>query len=150
MYLALLVSRRTFRFLFSKGGSCNNGFKLLSYIAAIFCFYFNWQLPQHTYIRSDAVQLGRMIEVCCLQRQHKRCWQTCLPKRRYFNTKLRGITFRKTVRVIITVVVIIIIIIILLFIDIKIIYRRNRPWRPIGLWDVKNPTLSRQLAQRWR
>jgi hypothetical protein len=21
---------------------------------------------------------------------------------------------------------------------------RNRPWRPIGLWDVKDPTLSRQ------
>jgi hypothetical protein len=23
-------------------------------------------------------------------------------------------------------------------------YPRNRPWRPIGLWDVKGPTLSRQ------
>jgi hypothetical protein len=23
---------------------------------------------------------------------------------------------------------------------------RNRPWRPIGLWDVKDPTLSRQSA----
>jgi hypothetical protein len=22
----------------------------------------------------------------------------------------------------------------------------NRPWRPIGLWDVKDPTLSRQSA----
>jgi hypothetical protein len=22
----------------------------------------------------------------------------------------------------------------------------NRPWRPIGFWDVKDPTLSRQLA----
>jgi hypothetical protein len=21
-------------------------------------------------------------------------------------------------------------------------YPRNRPWRPIGLWDVKDPTLS--------
>jgi hypothetical protein len=27
---------------------------------------------------------------------------------------------------------------------------RNRPWRPIGLWDVKDPTLSRQSAHRWR
>jgi hypothetical protein len=26
-------------------------------------------------------------------------------------------------------------------------YSRNRPWRPIGLWDVKNSTLSRQSAQ---
>jgi hypothetical protein len=26
----------------------------------------------------------------------------------------------------------------------------NRPWRPIGLWDVKDPTLSRQSAHRWR
>jgi hypothetical protein len=25
----------------------------------------------------------------------------------------------------------------------------NRPWRPIGLWDVKDPTLSRQSAHRW-
>jgi hypothetical protein len=25
-------------------------------------------------------------------------------------------------------------------------YIRNRPWRPIGLWDVKDPTLSRQSA----
>jgi hypothetical protein len=29
-------------------------------------------------------------------------------------------------------------------------YLRNRPWRPIGLWDVKDPTLSRQSAHRWR
>jgi hypothetical protein len=29
-------------------------------------------------------------------------------------------------------------------------YPRNRPWRSIGLWDVKDPTLSRQSAQRWR
>jgi hypothetical protein len=27
---------------------------------------------------------------------------------------------------------------------------RNRPWRSIGLWDVKDPTLSRQWAHRWR
>jgi hypothetical protein len=26
-------------------------------------------------------------------------------------------------------------------------YPRNRPWSPIGLWDVKDPTLSRQSAQ---
>jgi hypothetical protein len=26
----------------------------------------------------------------------------------------------------------------------------NRPWRPIGLRDVKDPTLFRQLAHRWR
>jgi hypothetical protein len=26
-------------------------------------------------------------------------------------------------------------------------YPSNRPWRPIGLWDVKNATLSRQSAQ---
>jgi hypothetical protein len=25
----------------------------------------------------------------------------------------------------------------------KAICPHNRPWRPIGLWDVKNPTLSR-------
>jgi hypothetical protein len=25
-------------------------------------------------------------------------------------------------------------------------YPCNRPWRPIGLWDVKDPTLSRQSA----
>jgi hypothetical protein len=29
-------------------------------------------------------------------------------------------------------------------------YPRNIPWRPIGLWDVKDPTLSRQSAHRWR
>jgi hypothetical protein len=29
-------------------------------------------------------------------------------------------------------------------------YPRNRPWRPVGLWDVKDPTLSRQSAHRWR
>jgi hypothetical protein len=28
-------------------------------------------------------------------------------------------------------------------------YPRNRPWR-IGLLDVKDPTLSRQSAHRWR
>jgi hypothetical protein len=28
-------------------------------------------------------------------------------------------------------------------------WRRSRPWRPIGLWDVEVPTLSRQLAHRW-
>jgi hypothetical protein len=28
----------------------------------------------------------------------------------------------------------------------KYSYPRNRPWRPIGLWDVKNSTLSRQSA----
>jgi hypothetical protein len=28
-------------------------------------------------------------------------------------------------------------------------YPRNWPWRPIGLWDVKDPTLSRQSAHRW-
>jgi hypothetical protein len=27
-------------------------------------------------------------------------------------------------------------------------YPRKRPWRPIGLWDIKNPTLSRQSAQK--
>jgi hypothetical protein len=26
----------------------------------------------------------------------------------------------------------------------------NRPWRPIGLWDFKDPTLSRQSPYRWR
>jgi hypothetical protein len=26
------------------------------------------------------------------------------------------------------------------------VYPRNRPWRPIELWDVKDPTLSRQSA----
>jgi hypothetical protein len=27
---------------------------------------------------------------------------------------------------------------------------RNRPWRPIGLWDVEATTFSRQSAHRWR
>jgi hypothetical protein len=26
----------------------------------------------------------------------------------------------------------------------------NRPWRPIGLWDVEAPTFSGQSAHRWR
>jgi hypothetical protein len=30
------------------------------------------------------------------------------------------------------------------------IYPRNRPWGSIGLWDAKDPTLSRQSAHRWR
>jgi hypothetical protein len=29
-------------------------------------------------------------------------------------------------------------------------YPCNRPWRPMGLWDVEGLTLSRQSAQRWR
>jgi hypothetical protein len=29
-------------------------------------------------------------------------------------------------------------------------YPYNRPWRPIGLWDVEAPTFSRQSAHRWR
>jgi hypothetical protein len=29
-------------------------------------------------------------------------------------------------------------------------YPRNRPWRPIGLRDVEDPTLSRQSAHRWQ
>jgi hypothetical protein len=28
-------------------------------------------------------------------------------------------------------------------------YLFNRVWRPIGLWDDKDPTLSRQSAHRW-
>jgi hypothetical protein len=28
-------------------------------------------------------------------------------------------------------------------------YACNRSWRPIGLWDVEDPTLSRQSAHRW-
>jgi hypothetical protein len=32
----------------------------------------------------------------------------------------------------------------------KASYPCNRPWRPIGLWDVEGPTLSRQSAHRWR
>jgi hypothetical protein len=32
----------------------------------------------------------------------------------------------------------------------KVKLSRNRPWRPIGLQDVKDPTLSRQSAHRWR
>jgi hypothetical protein len=28
-------------------------------------------------------------------------------------------------------------------------YRCNRPWRPIGLWNVEAPTFSRQSAHRW-
>jgi hypothetical protein len=29
-------------------------------------------------------------------------------------------------------------------------YPCSRPWRPIGLWDVEGPTLSRESAHRWR
>jgi hypothetical protein len=29
-------------------------------------------------------------------------------------------------------------------------YPCNRPWRPIGLWDAEDPTLSRQSAHRWQ
>jgi hypothetical protein len=29
-------------------------------------------------------------------------------------------------------------------------YPCNRPWRPIGLWDVEAPTSSRQSAHTWR
>jgi hypothetical protein len=29
-------------------------------------------------------------------------------------------------------------------------YLCDRPWRPIGLWDVETPTFSRQLSRRWR
>jgi hypothetical protein len=29
-------------------------------------------------------------------------------------------------------------------------YPCNRPWRPIGLWDVEAPTFSTQSAHRWR
>jgi hypothetical protein len=29
-------------------------------------------------------------------------------------------------------------------------YPCDRPWRPIGLWDVEDPTFSRQSAHRWR
>jgi hypothetical protein len=32
----------------------------------------------------------------------------------------------------------------------KVELSRNRPWRPIGFCGVKDPTLSRQLAYRWR
>jgi hypothetical protein len=33
--------------------------------------------------------------------------------------------------------------------NVRYSYSRNKPWRPIGLWDVKDPTLSRQSAYRW-
>jgi hypothetical protein len=29
-------------------------------------------------------------------------------------------------------------------------YSCNRPWRPIGLWDVEAPIFSRQSVHRWR
>jgi hypothetical protein len=29
-------------------------------------------------------------------------------------------------------------------------YPCNRPWRPIGLWDVEAPTFSRHSSHRWR
>jgi hypothetical protein len=32
----------------------------------------------------------------------------------------------------------------------KLSYPHNRPWRPIGFWDVKAPAFSRQSAHRWR
>jgi hypothetical protein len=33
---------------------------------------------------------------------------------------------------------------------INVSYPCNRPWRHVGLWDLKNPTLSRQSARRCR
>jgi hypothetical protein len=32
------------------------------------------------------------------------------------------------------------------YVKVKLSYPCNRPWRPIALWDVKDPTLSRQSA----
>jgi hypothetical protein len=32
----------------------------------------------------------------------------------------------------------------------KVKYPCNRPWRPIGLWDVEDPTFSRQSVHSWR
>jgi hypothetical protein len=32
----------------------------------------------------------------------------------------------------------------------KVIYSCDRPWRPIGLWDVEVPIFFRQSAHRWR
>jgi hypothetical protein len=29
-------------------------------------------------------------------------------------------------------------------------YLHNRPWRPIGLWDVEDPTMSGQSAHKWQ
>jgi hypothetical protein len=34
-------------------------------------------------------------------------------------------------------------------ISVKRSYPCNRPWRPIGMWDVEDSTLSRQSADRW-
>jgi hypothetical protein len=31
----------------------------------------------------------------------------------------------------------------------RLSYPCNRPWRPIGLWDVEAPTFCRQSAHRW-
>jgi hypothetical protein len=33
---------------------------------------------------------------------------------------------------------------------IKLSYLYNRPWRPVGLWDVEAPTFSRESAHRCR
>jgi hypothetical protein len=33
---------------------------------------------------------------------------------------------------------------------ISFLSKSNRPWRPIGFWDVEAPTFSRQSAHRWR
>jgi hypothetical protein len=33
---------------------------------------------------------------------------------------------------------------------VKVKLSRNRPWRPTGLWNVKDPTLSRHSDHRWR
>jgi hypothetical protein len=35
-------------------------------------------------------------------------------------------------------------------IKVKVKLSCNSPWRPIGLWDVEDPTFSRQSAHRWR
>jgi hypothetical protein len=35
-----------------------------------------------------------------------------------------------------------------MIIKVKYIYPCNRPWRSIGLWDVKDPTLSKTIGSQ--
>jgi hypothetical protein len=40
--------------------------------------------------------------------------------------------------------------VIIVVVVVVVVYPRNRPWRHVGLSHVKDPTLSRQSAHRWR
>jgi hypothetical protein len=37
-----------------------------------------------------------------------------------------------------------------LFLNVRILKNCNKPWRPVGFWDVEAPIFCRQHAHRWR